>query len=473
VTFAATDLFYLREQMAISLGFHIVFSCLGIGLPILLLIAEWRFIRTGDQVYSVLARRWAKAVGVLFAVGAVSGTILSFEFGILWPQWMSSWGEVFGVAFALEGIGFFTEAVFIAIYLFSFDRFPPRTHILLGIPIAISGVIAALFVMSVNSWMNDPTGFTLDASGNPTDINPWKAIFGNGTTLLEFQHMLWAAFIVTGFLVAMIYGVKLLRGDRRRYYRIAFTISFAFGSVFVPIQLVSGDAMATHIAERQPTKLAAAEGLNQTEANAPESIGGIYYDGQLHGAIQIPNLLSFLVGRSSSTVVQGLDAVPPEDRPPVNVVHLAFDAMVGLGTALFVLALWFAVVWVRRRRLPRSRWFYRFAVSAGPAAVAALWAGWVVTEVGRQPWIVYEVMRVEDAASNANGLQWGLALVVLVYAGLVVALVGVLRTLVRAELPDDLDHDLDPVLGGVGRDGAPDTDHDTGPGADTDVEVPV
>src|SRR6476659_3753770 len=297
------DLFYARQQMAFSLGFHIVLACIGMSVPFLVVFTEWRGYRTGDVVYDALARRWAKAVGVLFAVGAVSGTLLSFEFGILWPQWMSSWGAVFGVAFALEGIGFFTEAVFIAIYLFSFDRFPPRTHILLGIPIAISGIVAALFVMSVNSWMNDPTGFTLDAQGNPTDINPWKAIFGNSTTLLEFQHMLWAAFIVTGFLVAMIYGVKLLRGDRRRYYRIAFLISFTFGSVFVPVQLVSGDATATHIAEQQPTKLAAAEGLNQTEANAPESIGGIYYDGQLHGAIQIPNLLSFLVGRSASTVV--------------------------------------------------------------------------------------------------------------------------------------------------------------------------
>jgi cytochrome d ubiquinol oxidase subunit I len=447
VTFAATDLFYLREQMAISLAFHIVFSCLGIGLPMLLLIAEWRYIRTGDRVYAILARRWAKAVGVLFAVGAVSGTILSFEFGILWPQWMSSWGEVFGVAFAIEGIGFFTEAVFIAIYLFSFDRFPPRRHILLGIPIAVSGVVAALFVMSVNSWMNDPTGFTLDAQGNPTDIDPWKAIFGNSTTMLEFQHMLWAAFIVTGFLVAMIYAVQLLRGDRRRYHRIAFTISFAFGAVFVPVQLFSGDAMATHIADQQPTKLAAAEGLNDTEANAPESIGGIYYDGELHGAIQIPDLLSFLVGRSSDTVVQGLDAVPPDDRPPVNAVHLSFDLMVGIGTALLGLALWFAIVWVRRRRPPRNRWFYRLAVAAGPASVLALWAGWVVTEVGRQPWIVYQIMRVEDAASTANGLQWGLLLVVVVYTGLVVALVGVLRTLVRAELPDGLADDLDPEVG--------------------------
>jgi cytochrome d ubiquinol oxidase subunit I len=470
VTLAATPLFYLRQQMAISLGFHIVFACLGIGLPFLLLITEWRFIRTGDQVYAVLARRWAKAVGVLFAVGAVSGTILSFEFGILWPQWMADWGEVFGVAFALEGIGFFTEAIFIAIYLFTFDRFPPKVHLLTGIPIAISGVIAALFVMSVNSWMNNPTGFTLDADGKPTDIEPWKAIFGNSTTLIEFQHMLWAAFIVTGFLVAMVYGVKLLRGDRRRYYRIAFLISFTFGCVFVPVQLISGDSIARHVAETQPTKLAAMEALNETEANAPESLGGLYYDGELHGAIEIPNLLSILIGRSPSTVVQGLDAVPPEDRPPVNVVHLAFDTMVGIATGLAVLALWFAIVWIRRRRLPRTRWFFRFAVAAGPGAVLALWAGWIVTEVGRQPWIVYNIMRVEDAASTADGLQWGLFLVIVVYAGLIVALIGVLRTLVRADLPPGLDTDLDPVLGGVGRDRHRDVGEEPdGPGA---PEVP-
>jgi cytochrome d ubiquinol oxidase subunit I len=451
VTFAATDLFFLREQMAISLGFHIVFSCLGIGMPLLLLIAEWRWLRTGDRVYEVLARRWSKAVGVLFAVGAVSGTILSFEFGILWPQWMSEWGAVFGVAFAVEGVMFFTEAIFIAIYLYSWDRFPARVHFLTGIPIAISGIGAALFVMSVNSWMNDPTGFTLDAQGRPTDVSPWTAIFGNSTTKYEFLHMLWAAFIVTGFLVATVYAWRLLHGDRRRYIRIAFLVSFTFGCIFVPVQLVSGDSMARHVAATQPDKLAASEALPTTEADAPLSIGGIYTDGQLKYAIEIPDLLSILAFRNPDAVVQGLDQVPPDDQPPVNVVHLSFDAMVGIGTALLALAVWFGFVWWRRRRLPRTRWFHRAAVAAGPGAVLALWTGWIVTEVGRQPWIVYKIMRTEEAASDANGLEWGLFLIVVVYVGLTVALVSVLRRLTRAELPPDLDAEVDPVVGGAGR----------------------
>jgi len=451
VVIAATNLFFLREQMAISLAFHIVFSCLGMGMPILMLIAEWRYIRTGDEVYNVMGRRWARAVGVLFAVGAVSGTILSFEFGILWPQWMASWGAVFGVAFALEGIGFFTEAVFIAIYLFSWDRFTSRQHFLVGIPIAVSGIIAALFVMSVNSWMNDPTGFTLDARGNPTDINPWKAIFGNSTTRYEFVHMLLAAFIVTGFLVATVYAVRMLRGDRRRYFRIAFLISFTFGAVFLPLQFISGDAQAQHIAATQPTKLAAAEGLFETTKNAPIAIGGWVINGQLRGALQIPSVLSFLAHHSTGASVEGLDATPVADRPPVEVVHMSFDIMVGLASALLLLAVWFAVVWWRRRRMPHGRWFLRAAVLAGPAAVITLWAGWVVTEVGRQPWIVYRVMLTADAASDANGLEWGLVLVVFVYTGLTVALISVLRRLVRADLPEGLDDDEDDVVGGTGR----------------------
>ena len=451
---AATDLFFLREQMAVSLGFHIVFSCLGIGLPMLLLIAEWRFIRTGDRVYEVMARRWSKAVGVLFAVGAVSGTILSFEFGILWPAWMSQWGAVFGVAFAIEGIGFFTEAVFIAIYLYSWDRFPSRTHIWFAVPIAISGVIAALFVMTVNAWLNEPTGFTLDANGNPTNIDPWKAIFGNGTTRYEFVHMLLAAFIVTGFLMAMVYAFKMLKGERHRYHRLAFLVSFTFGCVFVPIQLISGDAIARHVVTTQPSKFAALEADTTTEANAPENIGGIVVDGQLKWAIQIPSLGSFLAYRDPNAVVTGLDQIPADEQPPVNVVHLSFDAMVGIGTALAGLAAWFAWVWWRRGRLPRTRWFYRAAVAAGPGAVLALWFGWIVTEVGRQPWMVYGIMRTKDAASTANGLEWGLYLVIVVYTGLVVALIAALRGLASAELPPEMT-EVDDELGGPGRGDTP------------------
>ena len=447
---AATDLFFLREQMAVSLGFHIVFSCLGIGLPMLLLIAEWRFIRTGDRVYEVMARRWSKAVGVLFAVGAVSGTILSFEFGILWPAWMSQWGAVFGVAFAIEGIGFFTEAVFIAIYLYSWDRFPSWTHIWFAVPIAISGVIAALFVMTVNAWMNEPTGFTLDANGNPTNIDPWKAIFGNGTSRYEFVHMLLAAFIVTGFLMAMVYAFKMLKGERHRYHRLAFLVSFTFGCVFVPVQLITGDAIARHVVTTQPSKFAALEADTTTEANAPENIGGIVVDGQLKWAIQIPSLGSFLAYRDTNAVVTGLDQIPADEQPPVNVVHLSFDAMVGIGTALAGLAAWFAWVWWRRGRLPRTRWFYRAAVAAGPGAVLALWFGWIVTEVGRQPWMVYGIMRTKDAASTANGLEWGLYLVIVVYTGLVVALIAALRGLASAELPPEMT-EVDDELGGPGR----------------------
>jgi len=421
------DLFYARQQMAFSLGAHIVIACLGMVFPFFVVFAEWRAQRTGDPCFEVLARRWAKALGVLFAVGAVSGTILSFEFGILWPRWMGRFGDVMGLPFAMEGFAFFLEAIFIGIYLYGWDRLPPRVHLLTGVPIGIAGVASAFFVVAANAWMNTPSGFDI-VDGEVVDIDPWAAFF---TTALwpEATHMILAAFIVAGCLVAMPYAWAILHGRNDRYHRIGLAIPLTVALAATPLQIGVGDWAARTIATTQPPKLAAIEGLDETTEGAPIT---------LPFGIEIPNALSLLAFHDPNATVEGLDATPPGDRPPVGVVRVAFQLMVAIGVALLGLGIWLLAVWRRRRALPSSAWFYLAALAAGPASVVALEAGWVVTEVGRQPWIVWEVMRVEDAVTDAPGIRYGYFLLIAVYAALAYATFYVLRRLARIPLPAEV-----------------------------------
>jgi cytochrome d ubiquinol oxidase subunit I len=423
------DLAAARMQMALSLGWHIVLACLGVGMPALLLFTEWRSIRTGDRAYRALAHTWAKAIGVLFAVGAVSGTILSFEMGLLWPGLMGVYGQVIGLPFALEGIAFFIEAIFLGIYLYAWDRLSPRAHLLSGVPVLVAGVASAFFVVSANAWMNQPRGFDLDR-GRVTGVDPWAAMF-NPATPPQTLHMIAAAFMVAGFGTAAVYAVAMLRGRRDRYHLLGFTVPFTLAAVLTPVQIVLGDYAARFLADYQPTKLAAAEGLFRTTGHAPLHLGGVAADGELRYALEIPDGLSLLVGANPGTVVRGLDRVPAADRPPVTVVHWAFDMMVGLGFALLLVSLWFALAWWRRRRLPASRWFLRLTALGGVAAVIAVEAGWTLTEVGRQPWVVYGKLRTYDAVNPAPGLWAGFAIVAAVYVVLTVATVTVLLRLPR------------------------------------------
>jgi cytochrome d ubiquinol oxidase subunit I len=424
------DLVAAREQMALSLGWHIILACFGVGLPGLTAFMEWRGIRTGKAEYTALAHRWAKAMGVLFAVGAVSGTILSFEMGLLWPGLMGTYGQVIGLPFALEGFAFFIEAVFVGIYLYGWDRLSPRVHLLTAVPVAVSGVASAFFVVSANAWMNQPRGFDI-VDGKITAVRPWAAMF-NPATPPETIHMILAAFMVTGFGTAAVYAVGMLRGRREAYHRLGFLVPFTFAAIVTPFQIAAGDYAARFLAGYQPAKLAAIEGVPGTGSHIPLHLGGFWQDGRLRYALEIPDGLSLLVGYRPSTVVQGLDKVPPADRAPVTVVHLAFDLMVGIGFGLLLLGLWLALNWWRRRDLPRYRWFLRLAVLAGFAAPAALECGWVVTEVGRQPWVVYGVLRTADAVNPAPGLIGGLALVAVTYVVMTVVTVYVLRRMARA-----------------------------------------
>ncbi|MFI5490356.1 cytochrome ubiquinol oxidase subunit I [Micromonospora echinaurantiaca] len=426
---APGDLMAARVQMALSLGWHIVIASFGVGMPAVTVFAEWRGLRTGDPTFTRLARRWAKAMGVLFAVGAVSGTILSFEMGLLWPGLMGRFGDVIGLPFAMEGIAFFVEAIFVGIYLYAWDRVPPRVHLLSGLPVCVAGVASAFFVVSANAWMNQPRGFDL-VSGEVTDVRPWEAMF-NPATPPQTVHMIVAAFMVTGFGIASVYAVALLRGRRDRYHRLGFAIPFTVAAVLSPVQVVVGDWAAHFVGEYQPTKLAAMEGLARTQAGAPLSLGGVYIDGELRYAVEVPNALSLLAKWDPDAVVMGLDQVPDDQEPPVTVVKWAFQLMVAIGFGLVALSAWWALAWWRRRGPPRSPWFLRAAALSGIAAAVAVEAGWVVTEVGRQPWIVYGVLRTAEAVNPAPGLATGLALVAAVYAVLTVATVAVLWRMAR------------------------------------------
>jgi cytochrome d ubiquinol oxidase subunit I len=421
------DLTAARAQMAISLGWHIILACFGVGMPLMTVFAEWRGHRTGDDAYVQLAHRWAKAMGILFAVGAVSGTILSFEMGLLWPGLMASYGQVLGLPFALEGFAFFIEAIFLGIYLYAWDRLPRGVHVLTGLPVCVAGVASAFFVVAVNAWMNHPRGFDL-VNGQVTHVRPWRAFFNPGMPL-QTLHMILAAFMVAGFTIAAVYAAGMLRGRRQRYHRLGFLVPFIVAAVVTPVQIFVGDSLARFAATQQPAKLAAIEGLNQTRSHAPLSIGGIYLDGRMRYAIHIPDGLSLLVGYRPGTVVRGLDGVPPADRPPVNPVHLSFQLMVAIGFGLLVLGLWLVLAWWSGRDLPRSRWFLWCAVLAGPASILALEAGWVTTEVGRQPWVVWQHQRTADAVNPAPGLWVGLITVLAVYVVLTVASAYVLNKL--------------------------------------------
>lgn len=427
---------WARGQMAFTLGFHIILVPLGVSWAFLTLIANYRALKHDDRDALLLAQRWSKYMAVTFAVGAVTGTVLSFEFGLLWPRFMGQWGEVFGIPFLFEGIFFFTEAIFLTVYIFGWRRLRPWTHFWTGVPIVLAGIFGSASVVAANAWMNAPGGFTLDDDGNVVDVDPVQVIF-NDSMPLQAAHMIIAAYLVGGFLVASVYAAGMLRGRRDRYHRVGFVIAFSVAAVMTPIQLGVGDLLARWVYDNQPAKFAAIELVPETASDVPETLlGRLDSDGTVSGGIAIPGLASWLSDPSTGrdTVVQGLDAFPADERPTtrqVNIVHLAWDVMVGLGTLLFLLSAWYGLSWAFRRRMPQSRWFLRAAAASGVLAVVAMEAGWVVTEVGRQPWIVYGHMKVEDAATGNTGVWVMFVGVVVLYTALGVTTVLVLRGMSR------------------------------------------
>ena len=428
---SASNLLAAREQMAFTLGFHIVLSCLGVALPATILVANYIGLKRDDADAIELARRWSKAMAVTFAVGAVTGTVLSFEFGLLWPQFEHRFGSVFGIAFAIEGIFFFLEAIFLAIYIYGWKRLSGWAHFWSGVPMFVTGLGGAFSVVAANSWMNQPQGFTLNAAGKVVDVTPLKVLF-NPATGYEVPHMILAAYMVVGFLVASIYAVGMLKGRRDRLHRMGLLIPLVIGCIATPVQLFVGDTAARAVADHQPAKFAGMECIQKTGTDQTEYIGGICTVNGVKAAIPIPGLDSFLVGFSRDTKVTGLNQIPKNDRPPANtLLHLAFDTMVGIGSALLLLGLWLAFSWWRKREVPRTPWFLRAVAVSGAGAILALWCGWIVTEVGRQPWIVQGYMRTSEAVTDAKGIWFSFALVLLLYAAVGTVAIKVLRSMSR------------------------------------------
>jgi cytochrome d ubiquinol oxidase subunit I len=434
--FAPVDQHYLleaRQMQALSFAVHIPLVCFGISFPVMVLFVEWLGHRTGDRLYLTLARRWSRIMLVLFGVGVITGTVLSFEMGILWPNFTGTFGSVFGVGFAIEGFSFFLEAIFIGIYIYGWGRLSARLHLLSGIPIVITGVTGSLMVIAVDAWMNHPGGFRL-VGGKVVDVDPWKALFANTYLWHELVHMYVAGYIVTGFIVAGWYAFCRLRGRWGRYERTALAVPLTIAALAAPVQILVGDWAARDVATTQPIKLAAIEGLYKTTRGAPEHMLGWYTDNQLKYGIAIPHLLSILAFHSWNGTVRGLESVPASQRPPVNVVHWSFQIMVGIGTMLALLAVVYLGLWIWKKRLPDSIWFYRALIVAGPLAVVALIAGWVVTEVGRQPWVVYNVMPTDAAVTGAHGIPVGYGALAAAYLIVACGLAWVLRRLARKPL---------------------------------------
>jgi cytochrome bd ubiquinol oxidase subunit I len=413
-----------RSQMGSSLGFHIILACFGVAFAAVTLTAEWIGIKRGDAAAMLLARRWSKVMAVLVAVGAVSGTVLSYEMGLLWPGLMGRFGAAIGLPFSLEGIFFFLEAIFVGVYLYGWRRLPPWAHWWSGVPIVVAGVLGAVSVVAANSWMNSPAGFTL-SHGKLTSVDP-VSVFFNAATPYEATHMVLAAYMVTGFLVAGVYAVGLLRGRRDRYHRLGFAIPFAWGGIAAPLQVMMGDVIARFVASNQPVKFAAMEYVARTSREVPEWLGGVLINGHVYLGASIPAFDSILVGFSPGTRVVGWDSVPASQRPPlVSLIHLSFDLMVGIGIFLLALAAWQAWWWWFHRQLLVTAWFLVPAALSGVAAVTAMEAGWVVTEVGRQPWIVYHVLLVGSAVTPASGVPVTLGVILALYAVLTVVSIGV------------------------------------------------
>ena len=409
-----------RAQMGTSLAFHIVFAALGVGLPLLVFLAEGMWLRTKRRAYYDLARSWAKGMAILFAVGAVSGTILSFELGLLWPVFMRYAGGIIGLPFSLEGFAFFVEAIFIGLYLYGWDRLSPRAHWLAAIPIVASGALSAGFVTMANAWMNLPTGFRM-ANGRVVDVHPIAAMF-SAPWLVEVVHTTLAAYVVTGFGAAGVCAFALLRRsaqDRRESVAAGLRIAMIVAAVAIPLQWIAGDVIARFDAEHEPAKFAAMEVLERTQREAPITIGGIVARDTVRYAIEIPGGLSMLVAFDPHAQVSGLDRVAPDDRPPVAATHYSFDTMVGSASLLLLVAIVWALLTWRKRPLPA--WLHAAIAACAPISVIAMEAGWFVTEFGRQPWVARGLLRTTDAVTVAPGVDlafYGFSVVYVVLAAM-------------------------------------------------------
>lgn len=420
------DFIAARSQMALSLGFHIIFSCIGMVMPFFMAVAHYYWLKTNNVVYKNVAKAWSKGVAIFFATGAVSGTVLSFELGLLWPEFMKHAGPIFGMPFSLEGTAFFIEAIALGFFLYGWDRFNKWFHWFTGIVVGISGLLSGILVVAANAWMNSPAGFDY-VNGQYTNIDPIKAMF-NDAWFSQALHMTIAAFAATGFAVAGVHALMIVKKTNVAFHSKAFTIAAVFACAAAILQPLSGDHSAKDVAKRQPAKLAAMEAHFETQKNAPLIIGGIpdEKNKKVDYALKIPGFLSFMAHGDFKAEVKGLNSIPEEHHPPVAITHYAFQIMVGLGMLMFLLAmLYFFANWKKRTWL-QSNWLLKLFVLATPMGFIAVEAGWTVTEVGRQPWIIYGIMKTADAVTPMPGIRYSFYLFTAIYLSLSVIVIFML-----------------------------------------------
>jgi cytochrome d ubiquinol oxidase subunit I len=412
------DFLAARLQMAFSLGFHIIFSCIGMVMPFFMSVAHFYWLKTKKTVYKDVTKAWSRGVAIFFATGAVSGTVLSFELGLLWPKFMEHAGPIFGMPFSLEGTAFFIEAIALGFYLYGWDKLNPWFHWVTGLVVGVSGLLSGILVVAANSWMNSPSGFDF-INGQYLNIDPIKAMF-NDAWFSQALHMSIAAFVSTGFAVAGIHALMILRGSNIEFHKKAFKIAAIFGTVAACLQPLSGDISAKDVAQRQPAKLAAMEAHFHTEKGAALIIGGIpdTLNKKVDYAIKIPGLLSFMATGDFDKEVTGLDKIPKKDQPPIAITHYAFQIMVGMGMLMVALAILYFIALFSKKKWLDKKWLLKLFVIATPLGFIALEAGWTVTEVGRQPWIIHGVMRTADAVTPMPGIAYSFYLFTAVYISL-------------------------------------------------------
>jgi len=420
------DFLAARSQMALSLGFHIIFACIGMVMPFFMAVAHYKWLKTGKSVYKNVTKAWSKGVAIFFATGAVSGTVLSFELGLLWPTFMEHAGPIFGMPFSLEGTAFFIEAIALGFFLYGWDKFNRWFHWFTGVVVGISGLVSGILVVAANAWMNSPTGFDY-IDGQYLNIDPIQAMF-NDAWFSQALHMSVAAFVATGFAVAGVHALMIIKGKNVLFHQKAFRIAAIFATVAAVLQPLSGDISAKDVAKRQPAKLAAMEAHFRTEKNAALILGGIPDEeaGEVKYALKIPGLLSWMTHGDTQATVTGLDQIPKENHPPVAITHYAFQVMVGLGMLMMLLAfIYFFALWKKKHWL-QSTWLFKLFVMAIPMGFIAIEAGWTVTEVGRQPWIIHGVMRTADAVTPMPGIAYSFYLFTAVYLSLSVIVIFLL-----------------------------------------------
>lgn len=419
-----TELLAARLSMAFSLGFHIIFAAIGMTMPFLMSVAHYKYLKTRETQYLELTKMWMKGVAILFAVGAVSGTVLSFELGLLWPNFMKYAGPIIGMPFSWEGTAFFLEAVAIGIFLYGWGKINEWVHWFTGLLVGVSGFASGIFVVAANSWMNTPQGFEI-VNGDIIHVDPVTAMF-NPAWLHQSAHMQIAALQAVGFAVAGIHAYLYLKGRNVAINLKAFKIAMIFAALSSLAQPLVGHFAAQRVAVLQPAKLAAMEGHYHTSKQAPLYIGGIPNDEKeiMEYGIPIPGALSFLAFNDFDAEVIGLDQFPKEERPPTLITHISFQIMVAIGTLLAGIGALY-LFFLYKRDL--KDWLLKIIILVSPLGFIAIEAGWITTEVGRQPWIIYEFMKVSEALTPVPGMRYHFFLFFFLYLVLGILTIWLLK----------------------------------------------